>query len=691
MSIHQTQSMTQALSRPAARGDQQWRRGVELARQGKHHAAIAQFKAATRSAPRDSLYWLNLASSQHKCNETDAALLSARQAFELDQCSTPACHLLAEVLRVRGRHAEAMAVIDALEAGAERDASWHLLKGSLLFELHRTHEAMQALLSALAQPGGDNALRVKALMQLGHCLAVLRRHHEAGQCYRTVLDLAPESIGSAMYAAHYSAWVCDWTELELDLERLGACIAKVRNTPAAQLSLDGLSPFCLLTLSDDPELLRWAAELACGCMARRETFDAAAAAHSPGASLKAASPKPSASAAARQMPAALLPTLLRPAGRLRLGLLSSDFHHHATTMLIVEALEHIDRSRYELYLYSGGKDDGSALRQRVVATATAMREIAGLDNEQVARQIRDDQIGVLFDLKGYTMGSKMGVLARRPAPIQVAWLGYPGTCGADFVDYIVGDRVVTPMDAQADFSEHIAQLPHCYQPNDSQRLCPPALSRSDCGLPEHAFVFASFNQAYKIVPEVFAAWCRITASRADAVLWLMVPEAETQARLRAAAAKHGLAPERLIFAPFLHIDQHRARLPNVDLALDTFPCGGHTTASDALWAGVPVLALQGQAFASRVAASLLLTLGAPELVCTDLDQYIERAVALAGSAQELTALRQRVQSGRSSSPLFDGRAFAHDLTDLIERMAARHAAGLAPAALAAHTTATATV
>jgi predicted O-linked N-acetylglucosamine transferase (SPINDLY family) len=662
MSPPHAQPKTQTLSHAPARGDQPWRRGVELARQGRHQAAIVQFKAATRAAPRDSLYWLNLASSQRKCNDEAAAQVSARKAFELDRRSTPACHMLAELLRVRGRHAQALQVLDSLDAQAERNAGWHLLKGIELFELHRTEEAMQSLLAALAEPGGDNGLRVKGLMQMGHCLAVLRRHQEAGQCYRTVLDLEPASIGSAMYAAHYSAWVCDWPELDRDLDRLGDCIAAVRATPVDQRSLDGLSPFCLLTLTDDPHLMRWAAELACGRMARRDRLDINT---------------------ATCVTPPVRPTLPRPGGKLRIGLISTDFHHHATAMLIVEVLEHIDRSRCELYLYSGGRDDASALRRRVVASASALREIAGLDNEQVARRITDDQIGILFDLKGYTMGSRMGVLARRPAPIQVAWLGYPGSCGADFVDYIVGDRVVTPLEAQADFSEHIAQLPHCYQPNDSQRPCPPALSRAECGLPEHAFVFASFNQAYKIVPEVFAAWCRITASRADAVLWLMVPEAETQARLRAAAVDHGLAPERLVFAPFLHIDKHRARLPNVDLALDTFPCGGHTTASDALWAGVPVLALQGQAFASRVAASLLVTLGVPELVCTDLDQYIERAVTLATGSDELAALRQRVQTGRSDSPLFDGRRFARDLTDLIDRMALRHDAGLPPAALPA--------
>jgi predicted O-linked N-acetylglucosamine transferase (SPINDLY family) len=682
MSKQHSQPTTLAPTRSTPRGDQQWRCGVELARQGKHLAATAQFKAATRAAPRDSLYWLNLASSQRKCDREADALVSARQACRLDPCSAPACHILAELLRVHGRHAEALQVLDGLDPRAERDANWHMLRGIELFELNRVDEAMQSLLSALADSGSDNVVRVRALTQLGHCLGVARRHQEAGQCYRTVMDLDPEAIGAAMYAAHHSAWTCDWSELDRDIERLVTCIAKMHSNPQEPRNLDGLSPFCLLTLTDDPELMRWAAELACGRSARRDRLAAPIPAAIPPGRRDQRKPRREPPAAAVDTPAAIS-ALPRPGGKLRIGMLSADFHHHATAMLIVEALENFDRSRYELYLYSGGRDDGSALRRRVVATATAMREVIGLDNEQLARQIRADQIGVLFDLKGFTQGSKTGVLARRPAPLQVAWLGYPGTCGADFVDYIVGDRIVTPLEAQANFSEQIAQMPHCYQPNDSQRAYPPALPRADCGLPESAFVFASFNQAYKILPEIFAAWCRIVSSRADAILWLMVPDVATQARLRAAAAANGLAAERLMFAPFLPIGKHRARLPNVDMALDTFPCGGHTTASDALWAGVPVLALQGQTFASRVAASLLMSLGVPELVCTDLDQYIERAIKLACPSSGLAALRKRIAEGRSTSPLFDGRRFASDLGSLIERMVERHERGLAPAPLPA--------
>jgi predicted O-linked N-acetylglucosamine transferase (SPINDLY family) len=278
----------------------------------------------------------------------------------------------------------------------------------------------------------------------------------------------------------------------------------------------------------------------------------------------------------------------------------------------------------------------------------------------------------------------MDVLAHRPAPIQVAWLGFPGTAGAPSLDYFIGDPVTTPMDAQPHFTECIAQMPHCYQPNDSTRTRPTPVTRQQCGLPEDAtFVFASFNMAYKIVPEVFAAWCRILEATPGSVLWLLVQQLPARERLRAAAVQHGLDPDRLVFAPFVSGELHRSRLPLADLCLDTFPCGGHTTASDALWAGVPVLALMGQSFASRVAGSLLHALDLPELACTDIDQYIQSAVTLALNPAEFRALEGRLDGARTQSPLFDGRRFARDFERLVLRMVARQDAGLPPAPLAA--------
>ncbi|PXW91926.1 putative O-linked N-acetylglucosamine transferase (SPINDLY family) [Sphaerotilus hippei] len=649
-------SATRPTSTAAARqAHQAWLKGVELARAERHESALPLFRTAVQKAPGDAVYWINLARSQHKLERYDEAIASARHAFELAPDSEPACQLLAESLRKTHRNAEALKVISALNSGDERSAGWHLLRGSVLLEERQPAEACQAFLSALAAPDCDQNQRVKGMMQLGQCLATLRRHYEAGQCFRTVLDLEPESLGAALYAAHYSAWACDWPELESDMQRLSDCVQQLRATLDAEARVQGLSPFCLLTLTDDPQLLKWAAELACRRRAVNE----------------------------KKWVGQRVTRLERPGGKLRIGLVSSDFHHHATTMLVAEVLEHIDTSRFELYFYSGGIDDRSALRQRVMRTATAVRETAQWDNDRLAEAVRSDRIGVLVDMKGFTAGSRMGALAQRPAPLQVAWLGYPGTCGADFIDYVIGDPIVTPMEAADDFTEHIAQMPHCYQPNDSRRSVPAPLGRAECQLPEGALVFASFNQAYKVIPAVFMAWCRVLAATPDSVLWLLVPDEETQQRLRREARAQGVDAGRLIFAPFMDIEQHRARLPNADLFLDTYPCSGHTTASDALWAAVPMLTIAGQGFASRVAASLLDTVGLPDLVCLDVDEYIDKALELAQDRPRLQALREHLVQARTASPAFDGRQYAKDFEALLLRMVERHEAGLPPAGLPA--------
>lgn len=639
-----------------------WQDGCRHATAGRWRQAREAFRAATQAAPDEALYWINLARTERQLGRADACLAAARTAAALDPSEWLYSHFLIE--RLQQAHAYA-AVLDALEQyrhaeqqahpGAELPAAWHLACGEALLHLGQPEPALAPAMQALVLTGLDHTdggvARRNAATLLGHVLAQLKRHAEAALCFRMALDADPQALGAALYAAHYGAWTCDWRERATDLARLQHAFDTARQAPAGTPLAD-FSPFCLFGLSDDADLQRWAAE------------------HTALQRQLAPQPRPRGAAP-------------RPHGRLRIGLISADFHHHATSILLVQVLEHLERERYELYFYSGGRDDRSALRQRIRATATRIHEVATWSDAQLAAQIRHDQIGVLFDLKGYTANHRLGVLAQRPAPVQVAWLGYPGTSGAAGIDYIIGDPVVTPLAHAADFSEAIAQLPHCYQPNDSLRSRPPLSRRADCGLPEQALVLASFNQAYKTTPEMFGAWCAILQALPDAVLWLLVPEPTTQQRLREAAATHGIAAERLIFADMVGTETHRARLPQADLILDTWPCSGHTTSSDALWAGVPVLTRCGRSFAARVSASLLHTLGLDELICDDLDSYIGRAVALGRDATALAALRHRLAEATNTSPLFDGRRFATDLAALIERMAARQDAGLEPAALPA--------
>jgi predicted O-linked N-acetylglucosamine transferase (SPINDLY family) len=268
--------------------------------------------------------------------------------------------------------------------------------------------------------------------------------------------------------------------------------------------------------------------------------------------------------------------------------------------------------------------------------------------------------------------------------VQALWLAYPSTTGSDFIDYIIGDPVLTPLAHADDFSEKIAQLPMCYEPTDERREHPePVETRAKCGLPDDAFVYACFNQSYKITEEVFSRWCRILQRVPGSVLWLLVPQEEIQAALRARAAERGVDPARLVFAPFVTPSDHLARLPQADLFLDTFPYGAHTTCSDALWMGLPVLTQVGRSFSARVAASLLHAVGLPELAADNADDYETLAVRLAEDREALTDIRDHLWDNRRDLPLFDNERFSAELADLLERMVAHWRAGGAPQALPA--------
>jgi len=639
---------------------QAWEEGRRHFAKGRLSEARRCFRRAVQHAPNDALLWLNLARVERELGNAQACEEAARQTFDRD----PGVWLYAQFLAERLANAQAHdAVVQVLDQHAAATAEplkaeWHLMRGEALVRLGRNSEAvapcMQALVlanaAAATEPQREQTRRSAAIM-LGHALARQRRHAAAAVCFRMALDSSPLAIGSALYAAHYAAWACDWEQLPDDLRRLSLAQAGIEHLPA-NTPIEDCNPFCLLGLSDDPAQMRRTAE------------------------------QTNVNRDAPPRPRGTLP-VQRPEGRIRVGLISADFHQHATSVLLVQALEHIDRARFDLFFYSASRNDGSALRNRILATASCVHDVRQWSAERLTTQIRNDQIGVLFDLKGFTADHRLDVLAQRPAPLQVAWLGYPGTSGASGIDYIVGDPVVTPLEHAADFSEAIAQLPHCYQPNDGERSRPAPCSRAACGLPEDALVLASFNQSYKTTPEMFSAWCQVLSQVPRAVLWMLVPDPDTQARLRHAAALLGIEPQRLIFAPMLGIESHRARLPQADLILDTFPCSGHTTSSDALWAGVPVLTRIGRTFAARVSASLLHTLGLDELICADVSSYIDQAIAWASNPQALSLLRARVEAARDTSPLFDGRQFAVDLADLLDRMVARQDAGLEPAALAA--------
>ncbi|MQY51571.1 tetratricopeptide repeat protein [Rhodocyclus gracilis] len=354
-----------------------------------------------------------------------------------------------------------------------------------------------------------------------------------------------------------------------------------------------------------------------------------------------------------------------PGQRLRVGYLSSDFKNHATAFLMIEMLDAHDRERFEVIGLSYGVDDGSAMRARVAASVERFVDLAGLPTREAVAQIAALQLDVLIDLKGYTEGNHSEWLQYRLAPVQINWLGYPGTLGAPWVDYLIADPVVAPLEHQWMFSERLLHLPASYQPNCRQRASAPPSTRAAEGLPEGALVLCSFNQTYKITPEIFAVWLDVLRQVPQSVLWLWASNPWAERELRRVAEAAGIAPARLVFAEGRAQAEHLARLPLADIALDTFPCNGHTTSSDALWAGVPVISLQGEAFAERVAASLLVAAGLPELVATSREAYRALILRVCTDADWRQSITARARALRVDSPLFDSVAFARRLESLL--------------------------
>ncbi|HEX8955850.1 MAG TPA: hypothetical protein VF798_06230, partial [Burkholderiaceae bacterium] len=355
-------------------------------------------------------------------------------------------------------------------------------------------------------------------------------------------------------------------------------------------------------------------------------------------------------------------------GKPHIAYLSADFHDHATARLMIEVFERHDRERFRFTAYAYGPRDDSAMTARLERAFDRMVDIRGDSVFEAAAKIRADGVDILVDLKGYTGASRSDILALCPAPIQVNYLGYPGTMGADFVDYLIADRFVIPEAQRAHYSERIAYLPDTYQPTDGRRARPPAPPRATQGLPENGFVFCCFNQVYKITPVIMDVWCALLRDVPGSVLWLIGSDAPTEENLRLEAERRGVARERIVFAPRTDPVSHLARHGCADLFLDTLPYNAHTTCSDALWMGLPVLTCAGDTFPSRVAGSLLHALGLPELVTHDLAQYAALAQELARDVARLAAVREKIIVARDHAPLFDATRFTRNLEQVYRGM-----------------------
>ncbi|MFG6461846.1 UDP-N-acetylglucosamine-peptide N-acetylglucosaminyltransferase [Roseateles sp. DXS20W] len=499
----------------------------------------------------------------------------------------------------------------------------------------RAVEAIDLLMQALALAPTE----VDTYLQLGFALQALGLHSQAAEALRTAAMLAPHSVMAQGYLIHAAQKAADWREFDADLAALRAAL---QASPDDEFGM----PFAFVGLPHTRAELKRAAAMASRHVAR---------------GLKPLPRRP-----------------IRARERVRVGYLSADFHAHATAALMAELLERHDRERFDIRLYSHGPDDGSPMRRRIVAAAETFVDVAPLSLAALAERLHADELDILVDLKGHTAGSRMAALACRPAPVQVSWLGFPGTSGANFIDYVIGDPVVTPLDHAADYSECIAQLPHCYQPQDGRRMPGNAPARAALGLRDDALVLLGANAVYKITPPLWAAWMDVLRRLPAAQLWQLSGGEQADARLRAAA---GDLAERIVFAPPVDMDTHLARLQVADLALDSWPCNGHTTTSDALAAGAPVVTLMNDSFPGRVAASILAAARLDACITQDAGDYVERICALGRDAAARQSLRDRIAARPAG--LYDMARFARDLESLYARMWDRALAGQPPAALAA--------
>jgi protein O-GlcNAc transferase len=380
------------------------------------------------------------------------------------------------------------------------------------------------------------------------------------------------------------------------------------------------------------------------------------------------------------------PRSIRPCtgiSKIRIGYLSADYYRHATAFLVSELFEAHDRAKFEIVGISYGPDDSSPTRSRIVAAFDKFLDVADDDDITAAEHIKAVGIDILVDLKGHTQDSRPGILKHRPAPIIVSYLGYPGTMGTRVIDYVLADAVVLPFSDQDSYDERIVHLPDCYQVNDSKVEIDPSIStRAEHGIPEDAFVFCCLNGSQKITRLMFSVWMRVLARIPHGVLWLLRDNDSAVRNLQQEAARQGIDPTRLVFAPKIDHGKHLARYAHADLFLDTSPYNAHTTASDALRTHLPVLTVRGATFASRVAASLLLTVGTPELIASDLQAYEETACRLASNLGDLSATRDRIAEGVRAGPLFDTGRFARGIETAYLHMHAMACAGKPPSPFA---------
>ena len=606
--------------------------GNAAMRQERYDMALTKYRQALRLVPGHPGILNNCAVVLEKLNRLEEAYAAYDQVRRAMPNHPGVLNNCGVVLHKLGRLVEALDHFDRALAQKADYAEALNNRGNVLLKLLRPREALDSYDRALAiRPDHPETLHNRATP-----LQLLKRYEEAARSLSRAIELAP-GLPAARERLFYNRLnYCDWTDYDV------ASDAIVADMAAGQKSCD---PFFFLGVGRSLAVQRRCAE----------TF---AATEYP---VVAAVPPPG---------------RRRKSDKIHIAYVSADFRQHAVAHLTASLFEDHDRQDFEVTGVSLGPDDGSEMRQRLHRAFDRFIDARDKSDRDVAELMRRSKVDIAINLNGYTEGHRTQIFAHRPAPLQASYLGYSGTMGTRFIDYIIADDRIIPPDLAAGYAEHVVRLPDSFMPSDRSRPAPGAKpSRADVGLPEIGFVFCAFNSSYKIRPDIFGVWMKLLHQIDGSVMWLRDESPEATANLRRAAERHGVASDRLVFAPRVSMELHLARHGQADLFLDSFPYGAHTTANDALWAGLPMITLIGETFVSRVGASLLHAAGLPELVTTSIEDYEALALKLAATPALLGDIREKLIRQRPAAPLFDMSRTVRHLEQAYRVMHERHRRG----------------
>ena len=621
--------------------------GVSLQGLGKLEDAVASYQRTLAVKPDYAEAHANLGVTLQGLGELDGAVASFHRALAVKPDYAEAHSNLGNALKAQGKPDEAIASYQKALAIKPDYAEAHNNLGNALRQSGKLDDAVASYHQALAVKP-DYA---EAYSNLGIALLDLGKLEDAIAAYRECLRIEPDYETVAVNLLSQLRHACAWT----DVAELEPKVGEFTRRSIREGGTVALRPFDSLTSNADGSENHAVAQAKCREIAKKMSA-LKTGFHASGGK----SPRPG----------------------ITIGYLSSDFRDHATAHLMSGLFGLHDRGDFNVFTFSHGQNDGSAYREKIINDSDRFIDIQTAGHSEAAGIIFESGVDILVDLNGHTRDNRLEICALRPAPVQAAFLGFPGTTGADFLDYIITDKIVTPEDQSAFYSEKPVYLPHCYLINDHmQRISEASFTRSDFGLPAEGFVFCSFNGNYKIEPVMFGVWMNLLKKVPGSVLWLLRSNDLAERNLKSEAEARGVTGDRLIFAEDMPKDRHLARYRLADLALDTRICGGHTTTSDALWAGVPVVTMLGAHFPSRIPASLLAAVGLEELVTHGLEDYEALALGLSRNPGELRELKAKLARNRLSEPLFDTPRFVANLERAYRRMWEKHLSGEAPSGI----------